>query len=394
MRDSRRDDILLCDLDAFFASVEQRDHPAYRGKPVIVGGSPRQRGVVSTCSYEARRYGVRSAMPMSRAVKLCPNAVILPGRMEVYRAVSGQVAVIFERFTPDIEPVSIDEAYLAVKRGSGLETAFRIREAVRGELDLPITVGISVNKLLAKIACEQAKPEGVKALWPEDVEARLWPLPLQALPGLGPVAVQKLNRVGIKTVGELAAAPLEVLSNLLGRSARTFLNYAAGEDGRVLEPPHQVKSISEECTFPLDIVNRDRIAAVLLEQAEGVGYRLRSQGLWARTVCLKLRFADFTTISREITLAEPTDRSSVIYRAALTLLERNYTGRPCRLAGVRVSGLEQCRQLSLLPPRPFEEKEQNLDRVQDRLRGKYGKEMVFKAGRLMGKDENQEGENH
>ena len=222
MADRYKNDILLCDLDAFFAAVEQRDCPAYRGRPVIVGGSAERRGVVSTCSYEARRFGVRSAMPMSRAVKLCPDAVFLPGRMAVYRSVSKQVFAILERFTPDIEPVSIDEAYLAVKRGSGLEIAARIRAAVRTELELPLSVGVSANKLLAKIACDQAKPDGIGAIWPEEVKEKLWPLPLRVLPGLGPVAAQKLGRVGISTVGELAAAPAGVLQKQLGRQATLF----------------------------------------------------------------------------------------------------------------------------------------------------------------------------
>ena len=386
MADRYKNDILLCDLDAFFASVEQRDNPAYRGRPVIVGGSAERRGVVSTCSYEARRYGIRSAMPMSRAVKLCPHGVFLPGRMEVYRSVSKQVFAILERFMPDIEPVSIDEAYLAVKRGSGLEIAARIRAAVRTELELPLSVGVSANKLLAKIACDQAKPDGIGAIWPEEVKEKLWPLPLRVLPGLGPVAAQKLGRVGISTVGEMATAPAALLRQQLGRQAVLFQLYAAGEDPRPLEPPQRAKSISEEQTFPVDLTDGAEIAAALLEQAEGIAYRLRAKGFWARTIGLKIRFADFTTITRETTLPEPTNRASVIYRTALSLYERNGAGKPCRLIGLRVTGLEPSRQLSLLAKEAEAEKEQSLGRVQDRLRGKYGREVVFRAGRLIKKE--------
>ena len=201
-------DILLCDLDAFFASVEQRDNPAFKGRPVIVGGDPDSRGVVSTCSYEARRYGVKSAMPMKKALELCPEAIILSVNMPRYKEISDQVMEIFERFTPDIEQVSIDEAYLAVKRGAGLETAKKIRSAVRQELGLPLSIGVSANKLLAKVACQLAKPDNIKALWPEEVERVLWPLPVRVLPGVGPVTEQKLNMFGIKTVGDIASFPL------------------------------------------------------------------------------------------------------------------------------------------------------------------------------------------
>ncbi|MEW5934189.1 MAG: DNA polymerase IV, partial [Bacillota bacterium] len=169
-------DILLCDLDAFFASVEQRDHPELRGKPVIVGGDASRRGVVAACSYEARAYGVRSAMPMRQALELCPRAVVLPVRMSRYREASDQVFSIFDRFTPDVEAVSIDEAYLAVSAGQGVETAEQIRDLVRRELELPLSVGVSCNKLLAKVACRLAKPDGLRALWPDQVAGVLWPL--------------------------------------------------------------------------------------------------------------------------------------------------------------------------------------------------------------------------
>jgi len=362
-RGARKRDILLCDLDAFFAAVEQRDHPEYRGKPVIVGGSHAARGVVSTCSYEARRFGVHSAMPMRKALQLCPGAVVLTGDMARYRAASEQVLAVFDRITPDIEPVSIDEAYLAVPRGEGTAAAGRIRAAVRGELGLPISVGVSANKLLAKIACGLAKPDGLKALWPEDVPELLWPLPVKVLPGLGPVSAQKLNSVGIKTVGQLAAAPAALLRRLLGNTAALLQQHARGIDDRGLEQCREAKSISEERTFPADVTDRETVLAVLIEQAEGLGYRLRSARLLARTIGIKLRFADFTTITRDQTLPAPTDLDAVIYGTARGLFLRCGGRLAWRLVGIRVSGLESSRQLSLFDPPPGEFKEQNLDLV-------------------------------
>lgn len=378
----RRRDILLCDLDAFFAAVEQRENPAYRGKPVIVGGSPQDRGVVSTCSYEARQYGVHSAMAMARAVKLCPEAIILPVNFPLYRAVSEEIMMLFERFTPEIEAVSIDEAYLAVPRGTGMAAAENIRSAVRAEQGLSISVGVSANKLLAKIACNRAKPDGVKALWPEDVAAELWPLPLKVLPGLGPVSVQRMNGIGIRTIGDLANADPARLERLMGKTAPVLQQYARGIDDRPLEPVREAKSLSEERTFPEDVTAREAILTALLEQAESLGYRLRSLGLRARTIGIKLRLADFSTITRDQTLGEATDLDSVIYRVSRELFERCGARPPWRLAGIRLSNLETCRQLSLFDPLPAEAREHELSLVRDRLRRKYGADVLYRAGRL------------
>ncbi len=387
MAEAQARDIILCDLDAFFASVEQRDHPEYRGRPVIVGGSASSRGVVSTCSYEARRFGVHSAMPMARAVKLCPGAIFLPGNMKLYRAVSEQVMALYERFTPDIEAVSIDEAYLAVPRGEGLKTAAKIRRAVRDELELPLTAGVSTNKLLAKIACGMAKPDGLDSLWPEEVPQKLWPLPLKVLPGIGPVSAEKLHRVGIKTVGDLAATPESVLVQQLGQAAAAECRqHARGIDSRPLEPVRQAKSFSEEQTFATDVAGPEALKAVLMEQAEELGYRLRAAGMRARTVGLKLRFADYTTITRDVTLAEATDRDSEIYRVTVQLFERCGGEGPWRLAGSRVSNLETSRQLTIFAPPPGAVKEDKLGEVRDRLRNKYGTEVLFRARRLAGSE--------
>lgn len=372
--------ILLCDLDAFFASVEQRDHPGLMGKPVIVGGDPDARGVVSTCSYEAREYGVRSAMPMRRALKRCPEAIVLPVNMHKYKEVSRSVFEIYKRFTPDIEPVSVDEAYLAVQEG--YETAKKIRRAVRGELSLPLTVGVSTNKLLAKIACELGKPDNVKDIWPEEVPSVLWPLPVNVLPGVGPVTGRKLKQSGIDTVGELASAPLEALKNSLGNAALTLRNYAYGRDDRKLTLMHTPKSLSEETTFPQDIYERDYMIGTLLELAEEVGYRLRIRGFLTRNVSLKLRFADFKTITRAVTLSEAIDSDREIYDIVRDLFIRHCGRPPWRLLGIRVSALEEGNQLSLITEH---EKEHHITQTLDKLRQKFGRKIVFKAKRLMGK---------
>lgn len=375
-------DILLCDLDAFFASVEQLDNPGLRGKPVLVGGSPEGRGVVSTCSYEARKFGVRSAMPMKKALALCPEATVVRGRMSRYKEASQQVKTIFEHFTPDIEVVSIDEAYLAVKTGVGYDTGLAIHEAVRDELNLPISVGISVNKLLAKIACELAKPNNVGTLWPEEVETLLWPLSVRTLPGIGPVAEQKLNQCGIKTVKDLTLCSPESLARILGNSSETIQGYARGIDIRPLEREHEAKSISEEATFPEDISNREDMLAVLMEQAAGIGYRLRSAGVTARTVTLKLRFKNFKTITRSKSMPETVSDDSEIYAAVKYLFNAHCGSGPWRLAGVQVSGFEEGSQLSLLKPAHNEDKEHILTATRDVLREKYGSDVVFQGKRL------------
>lgn len=378
-------DILLCDLDAFFASVEQHDNPEYRGKPVIVGGSPRARGVVATCSYEARTFGVHSAMPMGKALKLCPHSILLPVNMRRYREISEEVLSIFERFTPEIEPVSIDEAYLAVKNGTGLKTAEAIQGALRGELGttISISIGISTNKLLSKIACELAKPDGIKTLWAEDVPRVVWPLPAKTLPGIGPKSQAKLLKAGIRTVGDLASVKPEFLQAILGNAASTFQKYSLGVDDRKIYANRPVKSISRERTFAEDISASEYVFAVLMELAEGIGYRLRTGGFKAKTISLKLRSAAFRTLTRDLTLAHGTDSDLKIYRAAQKLFERHCVNPPWRLVGIRVTGLERCKQLTLLQPKPQELRERKIGCALDSLRTMYGSEVVYRARRLL-----------
>ncbi len=378
-------DILLCDLDAFFASVEQLDHPELRGKPVIVGGDPAGRGVASTCSYEARKFGVRSAMPMKKALELCPQAIVVRGNMARYIEVSGQVRAIFERFTPDIEVVSIDEAYLALKKGQGLKTAAAVHRAVKEEAGLPISVGVSSNKLLAKVACELAKPDAVKAMWVKDVPELFWPLPARSIPGIGPKAAEKLKGLGIKTVKDLAHCPPATLSRIFGNNSENIHRFAHGLDDRELDTVHDLKSISEETTFPEDIYDRQEyLPAVIRELAAGVGYRLRSAGLKARTVTLKLRFSDFTTITRSKTLPDATNSERVIDEVSLELFKRHCGKAPWRLVGVKASGFDAEEQLSLLTPSAEDEKEKQLLAVKDSLQHKYGSAVVVSGKQLKG----------
>ncbi len=378
----RNCDILLCDLDAFFASVELLDNPSLQGQPVLVGGSPEGRGVVSTCSYEARKYGIRSAMPMKKALSLCPEAVVLKGRMERYKELSQKVRIIFEKFTPDIEVVSIDEAYLAVKKQQGLDTARKIHMAVRKELGLPISVGVSANKLLAKIACEKAKPNNVDILWPEEIKAKLWPLPVRVLPGIGPVTGNKLSNLKIATVKDLANHPKDSLMRILGNHGEVLYGYAHGLDNRAFETEQEAKSISEETTFPEDIHGREIIHDILFELAAGVGYRLRSTGNTARTITLKLRFSDFRTITRSSTLPDSIHSDIDIYNTAKVLFDRHCSKPPWRLVGVQASGFEQGSQISFFSTGPEQEKDGILTATRDKLREKYGSEVLFQGRRL------------
>ncbi len=374
-------DILLCDLDAFFASVEQRDHPEYRGRPVIVGGKPSDRGVVSTCSYEARLFGVRSAMPMATAVRLCPHAVFLPVDMARYQEVSRQVSAIYGRFTPDLEPASIDEAYLGVPADKGRQTAAAIHLAVREELSLPVTVGVAVNKLLAKMACELAKPDGVKEIRTEDVPLVVWPLPVKSLPGVGPQTEEKLRRLAVHTIGQLARYPETLLTRKFGKFGAMLHQYANGIDRRNLQTAREPVSVSEETTFQKDICDQDQALTVLLDLAEQVGQHLRRENLKARTVTVKIRFGDFRTITRARTLPHPVDGNGSIYEVARDLFLGHRGAPPWRLLGVQASNFAKLEQLSLFNDQ--RDRDSQVSRTMDELRRKYGRKALRKAKTLL-----------
>ena len=366
-------DILLCDLDAFFASVEQRNHPEYSGKPVIVGGRPEERGVVSTCSYEARKYGVHSAMPMVQAVRLCPGAIFLPVDMDHYQQVSAQVFSVYAHFTDRMEKVSVDEAYLSVPKKHGLEIAREIQNTVRQELNLPVSIGVSSNKILAKMACELGKP-GIKQVRAEDVPGVIWPLPVSKLHGIGSRTEEKLKRIGVKTIGQLANFPGGELTKIFGAVGPILHQHANGMDSREIQTERKIKSIGEETTFPQDVYGQEEVLIELLKLAGQVGYRLRKKGLKARTVALKLRFADFKTITRARTLGDAIEGDGAIYKIVSELFKINCARPPWRLVGVQVSNLDSYEQLSLI-----QEKDVQLSRVVDGLKDKYGRDVVKKA---------------
>jgi len=374
-------DILLCDLDAFFASVEQLDHPEYRGKPVIVGGQPGERGVVSTCSYEARVFGVRSAMPMVAAARLCPHAIFVPVNMARYKEVSRQVLAIYESFMAELEPASIDEVYLAVPAGKGKKIAEAIHLAVREELSLPVTVGVSVNKLLAKMACELAKPNGVKEIRPGEIPAVVWPLPAKSLPGVGPQTEEKLNRMAVHTIGQLAKYPEALLTRKFGKLGTMLHQYANGIDHRILETSREPVSVSEETTFQEDIFDQDEALTVLLDLSEQVGHHLRRDNLKARTITVKIRFSDFRTITRGKTLPHAVDGDGSIYELARDLFLANCANPPWRLLGVQASNFAKLEQLTLLSDE--RDRDSQVSRTMDELRRKYGRKVLRRAKTLL-----------
>ena len=356
--------ILHVDLDAFYASVEVLDNPALAGRPVLVGGTG-PRGVVAAASYEARRYGIHSAMPMARARRLCPQAVVLPPRFDAYQARSAEVQAIFRAYTPLVEPIALDEAFLDVTGaggrarrspdrealfGTGPEIGVAIRSRVRAETGLTASVGLATTKLVAKLASEAAKPDGMRVVEPGTELAFLHPLPLRSLWGVGPATEKRLARFGLTTIGDLAAIPRESLIDALGRAHGQHLHDLAwGRDERPVEPDRETKSISAEETFPRDVYDTDMLRAEARRLAEQVAGRLAKQGLAGRTVTIKVRYPDFRTITRSLTGPEPISDGSGVARAAVELLARAELRRGVRLLGVGVSNLvvAPTRQLTL-----------------------------------------------
>jgi DNA polymerase-4 len=351
--------ILHVDMDAFYASVEQRDDPSLRGRPVVVGGAG-NRGVVAAASYEARRFGVRSAMPMVRARRLCPDLVVAPHRFEVYRDVSRQVMAILQSYTPLVEPLSLDEAFLDVTGavrlfGSPEQIGHRIRADVREQCHLPCSVGIGPTKSVAKLLSAKAKPDGLLR-WPADeVLERLRPLPIAELWGAGPKTVERLTAYGFRTVGQLADADLRTLQRVVGDVSGSHLHrLARGEDPRSVTPVSPTKSVSAEQTYDEDIDDPDVLRRQLLRLCEKVGRRLRKAGLSGRTITLKVRFGSFETVTRSSTLPAPTDRTHDLVTVAGGLLDGLRLERArVRLLGVGVSNLgdgDAARQLALDAP--------------------------------------------
>ena len=348
--------LIHLDLDAFFAAVEVLEDPALADKPVLVGGRPEERGVVAAASYPARAFGIRSAMPMARALALCPQAVVLPPRHRLYREYSRRVMAILHQEAPLVEQMSIDEAYLDVTDQvanweDAVEVAQRLQDRVRAEVGLSASLGVATNKLVAKVASEQDKPGGLTVVRPGKEAAFLAPLPVRVLWGVGPVTANKLAQLGITTVGELARWPAAELQARFGQHGGEMARRAQGIDPRPVVVEHEVKSVSQETTFAQDLAETVALKRQLWTLSQGVSQRLQRAGLAAGTMVLKLRYADFTTLTRQTTLAVPTNDARVIDRAALTLLERAWQpGRPVRLLGVAGRRLSlPVGQMMLLP---------------------------------------------
>jgi len=338
--------ILHLDMDAFYASVEQRDNPALRGLPVAVGGDPDKRGVVAAASYEARTFGVRSAIPMSRAVRLCPSLVIVRPDFNKYRAVSQQVFALFRSITPLVEPLSLDEAYLDVTENAwdeplGMNVARRLKEEIRAATGLTASAGVAPNKFLAKIASGWKKPDGLTVIAPGRVESFLQALPVDALWGVGPVTAKKLRAQGIEKLVDLRATDLNVLRETVGSLADWLLQLARGEDDRAVISEHEPKSSGSENTFAQDLTDVREIRSEIEAMARDAAAWLTKRALYARTVTIKVRYHDFTTITRSHT-EEPTRDEENIARRAVALLDRTDAGaRAVRLVGVSVHNLSE-----------------------------------------------------
>ena len=381
--------ILHCDLDAFYASVEQRDHPEYRGKPVIVGGGPSERGVVSAASYEARKFGVHSAMPLRQAGKLCPQGIFVPGNFEAYEAASDAVMALFAIRTPLVEPISLDEAFLDVTGTAhlfgGVERCARdLKRAVRDEVGLVVSVGIASNKLCAKVASDLRKPDGFVVVPRGGEAAFLAPLPLHRLWGVGPKTRQVLEDLGMRTIGDLAAADPALLEARLGEHGATIAQRAKGidDDRDVVADPGDPKSIGHAHTFDRDTLDRAQIESTLLRLAEGVGRRLRKHELRGRTVTLQLRVAPFETRTRQRTLAEPTADDLKIFATARGLLRDALAAdrdaghvSPVRLVGVTLSGLVGGQQLDLFSAARVS----RLNAALDAVRSRFGDDALDRA---------------
>lgn len=384
--------ILHLDLDAFFCAVEELRNPELRGKAFAVGGRPDQRGVVSSCSYAARRFGIHSAMPMARAVRQCPELIVVSGNYASYSLASRQVMARLRALTPLVEQISIDEAFLDV---SGLEAApealaRQLQVQIMEELSLPASLGAATNKLVAKIASDVGKyrarqagvtgpPNAITVVPPGEEAAFLAPLPVNMLWGVGPKTEERLAELGVLTIGDLAQLSPERMQGQFGKHGEDLARRSRGIDTRPVVTEHEAKSISQETTFARDLSDRTRLLATLQRQAEKVGGRVHKNGMLFTTVKIKLRWPDFTTLTRQTTLSQPTDEVELIYQLAESLFLKEWRpGKAVRLIGVGVSGLsEGPRQLGLWDEGP--QKERRLQDTVAELRDKYGQDVISRG---------------
>jgi DNA polymerase IV len=372
--------IIHLDMDAFYPSVEVLDNPELKCKPVIVGGS-RERGVVSSASYEARKFGVHSAQPMATAMRLCPKGIFLPGRMSRYKEVSHQVFDIFFRFTPLVEPLSIDEAFLDVTGctrlfGEPVEIAKKIKATVHKETGLTVSAGVAPSKFVAKIASDMSKPDGLTVVAADKVREFLDPLPISKMWGVGKVTQEAMEQLNIHTFRDLSRMPVQLLERKFGKYGVRMHQLSIGIDDRDVIPEHDAKSIGHEDTFDENILDLDKAKKELLSQAERVARRMRREEVTGKTVTLKVKYSDFTLITRSVSLPEATDDAHEIYATACALLEKTQTGRrPVRLLGISMSGLQSPdaeKQLSFLKKEEESLRKRKLHSALDSLHEKFG----------------------
>ena len=378
--------ILHVDMDAFFAAVEVLDRPELAGKALLIGGDG-PRGVVSTASYEARRFGCHSAQPMSIALRRCPHAIVLPPNGKRYREISHRVFEIFDDFSPLVEPLSIDEAFLDLTgtehiHGSGVDAANLIRKRIRNEIGLTASIGVAANKFLAKLASDYNKPDGLTVVTPDMMDDWLAAMPIGRLWGVGKATEAKFETMNVRTIGQLRRLTEDELIQRFGNSGARFFRLSRGMDDRPVVPDREAKSISQEHTFGIDVEDPDQIRRMLLSQVDQVSWRLRKHGFKARSVTVKIRFGDFETVTRSHTLPSPTDTTETIWHAAKDVFDKwakRY--RPVRLIGVGVSQFGGEEQLSLFGQ---EESEQNrkMDQLTDQIRDRFGKHAIRRGGTL------------
>lgn len=385
--------IIHVDMDAFYASVEQRDHPEYQGKPVIVGGLG-HRGVVSTASYEARKFGVHSAMPMMQARQRCPRGIFLSGDHRKYEEVSGEIRRILDDYSPLVEPLSLDEAFLDVSgmellHASPLDIAREIKERVRDELHLIVSAGVAPNKFLAKLASDLRKPDGLVLVEHGREAEFVKELPVEKLWGVGKVTATALRSRGIATIGQIIDMERTALTALFGQNADRVRALASGQDDRPVIPDEASKSIGAEETFEVDLHDVEEMRTALLISAERVGGRLRRDASAARTITLKVRFGTFRTVTRRRTLIEPTQLDETIYRTAMELLQAEEVSEGVRLLGISLSGLEVARTPTVTLFDDGEARGRALAAAADKVREKYGRQILV-HGRLANREHEEE----
>lgn len=380
--------IVHVDMDAFFASVEQRDNPKLIDRPVVIGADPKKgkgRGVVSTCSYQARKYGIHSAMPISIAYKKCPSAVFLPVDMNKYHKVSQQIYAVFYDFTPDIEPIGIDEAFLDITGSFHLfktpkEACLQIKSRIKKELNLTASIGLAPTKMAAKIASDLEKPDGFVEVKKEKILDFLWPLSIDKIWGLGKKSQSALDTIGIKTIGDLARKDVEELIKLFGRNGLYFWKLAQGEDERRIDCDVDAKSISNEVTFEKDTLDTQQIESTLLWLCEKVSNRLRQENLKSKTITLKIRFKSFETYTRSITFNKATNFVDTLYEKIKNLYNKfNSKSRKIRLVGVKTSNFVPSDFPDDLFRESIEQKQERVHKATDEIKTKFGENSIHRA---------------